>query len=212
MRTTGEMVFLRYTAKDDGPFLYLYSLQKGCSLDRENKIKFPCDVEHKLSIHCLLIHILWREYLAISCRDCRDIKLVDQETNGITSAYSDGQPMGMMCKGWHKIYVQVPSGFVELDCSSTKFTKLKQIGSRIQHIPELEDLCYVPPLHNRVVAIHELKIHVTSMGDNDEIKWDDPRKKVVDGIEIQPQGVIYSSRFNVLLVIDTFNKILLVAR
>ena len=207
MRTTGEIVFVRYAAKDDGSFLYLYTVQQGGSLNKENKIKFPCDAGHRLSIHCLLIQILWREYLAISCKECRDIKLVDLDTNKITPTYSDEQPMGKMCKGWHKIYVQVPSGFVELDCSSTKFTKLKQIGSGKEDIPELDDLCYVPSPHNRIVAVQGLKLHVTSLDETDEITWDDPSKKVVDGREIQPQGVIYSPRFNALLVVDAINKI-----
>ena len=123
MKSTGEIVFVRQVEKESDQFLYFCTLQKSTKqsepLDKK-KIKWPCDSGHKNNLHFLLIQILWKEYLVISCKLCKDIKLVSLETLEMASAFSDDQPLGKMSKGWHKIYVETSFGLVELDCSSNQ--------------------------------------------------------------------------------------------
>ena len=212
MRTTGEIVFVPYRAEDDGPFLYLYMIQQGGSLNKESKIAFPFpfDTGHRPSIHCLLIKIQWREYLAISCLNCYDIKLVDLETNEVTTAYTDGQMLGMMCRGWHKIYVQVYSGYLELDCSSTKFTKIRQIETERCGMVDMLDLCYVSPPHNLIVAVYRLPDH-GERSDQGEIhatclyKPTDTAFKLEMGAYIR--SITYSSRHDALLAVNDYSTV-----
>ena len=126
-RMTGEIVFVRSVEKEFDHLLRLYT-QQGESLDKK-KIKLTCDYVHMFTLYFLFVQILWREYLVISCSACRDIKLVNLETLDISTAFSDDQPLGKICRGWHKLFVEVPSGFLELDYSSTKFTKIREIKS-----------------------------------------------------------------------------------
>ena len=150
MRKSGEIVCV--SEKTGGSSLWFYMIQQGGSFDKK-KIKFPCphDVH---SLHWLFIQVMWREYLAISCYKCKDIKLSDLDTMKLTTAYSDEQEMHRMSKGWHKMYVHVPSGFLELDCTSTKFTKIRQIETQRGEMKYCTDLCYVPPPHNLIVGIN----------------------------------------------------------
>ena len=204
MRKTGEIVFVCHAMKEDRLFLYLYTLQQDGSVNRENKIKCPCK-HHQHYVSLLLVHILWRDYLAISCKECRDIKLVDLETNKITTAYSDEQPMGKMCRGWHKIYVEIESDFLELDCSNTKFTKMRQTETGKGGFMNPSDLCYVPPPHNSIVPFHRDFIQATFLDGPKESMWL-LSDKDVDGERIISYSVVYSSRHDALLVTDDKNK------
>ena len=210
MRTTGEIVRFRPEEKEGDQFLCFYTLQKLTkqveSLDKK-KIKWPCDSNHKNDLSFLFIQILWKEYLVISCKVCKDIKLVNLETIEMTTACSDDQPLGNMRKGWHKIYVQVPSGFLELDCSSTKFTKIRDIRTNTYNY----DWCYMPhPYNIMVTAWGEPfqkggKIRATSRDEPNETMWRMNDKEVA-GTVITPERVFYSSRHDALIVLDVKNK------
>ena len=208
MKTTGEIVFACHREKEDRDFLYLYTPQQGGSLNKENKIKLSC--AHYLNM--LIVQIQWREYLVISCKECRDIKLVDLDTNEVTTAYSDEeQELGRMCKGgWHKIYVEVPSGLLELDCTSTKFTKMRQIQTGKYGLTSCYELCYVPPPHNLIVADGKYEVrgnmilHATYLDEPNKTLWQQSGKKM-DGKIISADGIIYSSRHDALVVADGWN-------
>ena len=154
----------------------------------------------------LSIQILWREYLAISCRECRDIKLVDLETKEITKAYKDGQPFGKMCRGWHKICVRLEQGYLQLDCSSTKFTKMRYTETGNDGFISGYDLCYVPPPLNTIVTIGGGGIRATSLDEQPNETVRHLFKKEMDGKIIKPNLVTYSSRLDAVLVMDGKNK------
>ena len=203
MRTTGEIVFVRFKEN-----LYLYTLQLDGSLNKK-KIKLPC--HHYLSL--LFIQILWREHLAISCSSCKDIKLLDMETLEVTTAFSDDIEVGKMCRGWHKLFVEVPSGFLELDCSSTKFTKIREIKSGKAGPPDGSDIHYIPPPHKMVVFTWMPEryssaggaIHASSIDEPNKTTWHFSDKEV-DGKMIAPKCVLYSSRHDALIVLDRENR------
>ena len=213
MRTTGEIVFVRQVEKDGDHFLYFYIHQQGESVDKK-KIKRSCDHDLTLiqfCLHFLFIQILWREYLAISCELCKDIKLVDLETLDITTAFSNDQKLGKMCKGWHKIYVEVSRSFLELDCSSTKFTKMRQIYLEAWDDAFRKDVCYIPSPHNMILTAtwNTLekggKIVSASLDDASKTVWHLSDKVVYPKV-ITPSGVVYSSRHDTLLVVDENNR------
>ena len=179
----------------------------------KKRIMWPCNYHHKYILNFLFMQILWREYLVISCSSCRDIKLVNLVTLDISTAFSDDQPLGKVCKGWHKLYVEVPSGYLELDCSSTKFTKIRQIKSGKGGYTYLRDLWHIPSPHNMIMVFKILHgnslpggaIHTTYLGELSKTIWH-LCDKHVDGKSITPRSVVYSSRHNVLLVVDKINQ------
>ena len=210
MRTNGEMVMVRPEERDGHQFLYFYTLQKltkqGDSLDKK-RIKWSCDSDHNNDLSFLFIQILWKEYLVISCNLCKDIKLVDMETLEVTTAFSDDQRLAKMCRGWHKIYVEVPSGFLELDCSSTKFTKIRDIRTNTYNC----HWCYMPHPHNMMVtALGEPfqkggQIRAASLDQPKDPLWCLFDKEEA-GKVITPERIFYCSRYDALLVLDVKNK------
>ena len=207
MRTTGEIVFVRHAESDI--LLRLYT-QQGESLDKK-KIKWPCDFGHRFKLQFLFVQILWREYLAISCMYCKDIKLLDMETLEITTSYCNAKLVGKFCKGWHKIYAKLLFGFVELDCSGAKLTKISQIQPKEYTVPftSTDYKCYVPPPHAMIIGVTRTEviymIHATSLGDPNQPGWC-WSNNVVDGKTIKPDCVVYSSRHDALLALDQENK------
>ena len=205
MRTTGEIVFVRHTEKEGDPLLRLYT-QHGESLDKKN-IKWPCDSGHRFELQFLFVQILWREYLVISCMYCKDIKLLDMGTLQMTTAYSDAQLVGKLCKGWHKIYAKLLFGFVELDCSSANLTKIRQIQPKEYTVPftSTDYKCYVPPPHGMIIGVTRTEviymIHATSLGDPNQTGWCWSNDEV-NGKEMKPECVVYSSRHDALLAVD----------
>ena len=130
----------------------------------------------------------------------------------MTTAYSDDHPLGKICKGWHKIYVKIETGFLELDSSSTKFTKIRQIEIKTgeHRIRYLDDMCYVPPPHNMIVAVNNrdsggMWINATSLDETNKTMWR-LWDKEVDGKIIKPQNIVYCTRHDALLVVDAYNE------
>ena len=206
---TGEIVFVRSVEKEFDHLLRLYT-QQGESLDKK-KIKLTCDYVHMFTLCFLFVQILWREYLVISCSACRDIKLVNLETLDISTAFSDDQPLGKICRGWHKLFVEVPSCFLELDYSSTKFTKIREIKSGKGGLTYRGDICYIPSPHSMIVTTtwELLKeggmILATSLDEPKDPMWRVSDKEV-DGKMLTPKCVLYWSRQDALIVLDRENK------
>ena len=209
MRTTGEIVFVRHVEKEGDLLLRLYT-QQGESLYKKN-IKLPCDFGHRFEFNFLFVQILWKEYLVISCKVCKDIKLVDMETLEVTTAFSDDQQLGKMSRGWHKLFVEVPSGFLELDCSRTKFTKIREIKSGKSGLTYRGDICYIPSPHSMIVTATwgVLKeggtILAMSLDEPNDPMWSLCDKEV-DGKILSPKCVLCSSRYDALIVLDRENK------
>ena len=212
MKKTGEIVFICLTFEERIPFLYLYTLQQGRSMEKK-KIKLPCQdlftimtIIDRFSFKFLFIHIMWREYLVISCEYCGSIHLVDLETMEVTTAFSDGQNVKRILKGWHKIYVERANTFLELDCSSTKFSKIRQISVRKNRFESVYNPCYVPPPHNMLLSSgfppEGCDIYTTSLDEPNETKWFHLNKQG-NGKMIEPRSIIYSSRNDALLVLDS---------
>ena len=210
LRTNGEIVMVRPEEEDRDQFLYFYTLQKltkqSESLDKK-RIKWPCDCDHNNDLSFLFIQIPWKEYLVISCKLCKDIKLVDMDTLEMSTAFSDHQSLGKLCRGWHKIYVEVPSSFLELDCSSTKFTKIRDIRTNTYNY----DWSYIPHPHNMMVTAWGEpfqkggQILAASCDEPKDPLWCLFNKEVASMV-ITPEHVFYCSRYDALVVLDAKNK------
>ena len=205
MKTTGEIVFVHSSRREHS--LNLLTLQQDGSRDEKK-------ISHKFysgfSFELLIFQILWREYLAISCMYCKHIKLVDLESMEVTTAFDDRQTKGKMCKRWHKLFVKSYDSFLELDSSSTKFTKMRQMETGKDGITDPDDFCYIPSPHNMIVAVKVSPlggsaIHVASLDEPYQTVWQYCNKKE-NGMIITPSGVLYSSRHDALFMADRKNK------
>ena len=135
-----------------GSYLFVFSPQGG-TLKEETKIKPVC--QHKLS-HLLGLPVGWKEYLAVSCSECKDIKLLDLTTEKTTVAFS-GKPVGVMCGGWHKLFVHVvgEDQVLQLDCSTNTFIQTKKIKTGTCG---LYDICFIPRPIRFIVACGEKEV------------------------------------------------------
>ena len=176
MRETGLIVM-----SERGGTLFHLSLQEGRLV--KQVIQDPCG--HAVWLLC--VQVAGREYLALSCHGCRNIRLMNlnkQKGNSsesqlmqyeVITAFS-GEKVRRMCHGEeNKIYALSSDGAVlELDISTKTFTKVKtiNIGSTIF----LYGLCNVPDPHRHLVVSNENGVRAVSCDDNKEawrVKNDD---------------------------------------
>ena len=199
MRETGLVVLstLRGT-------LHQLSLQEGRLIKKE--IKHPC--KHGVpAVYLMCVQVAGREYLALSCKMCRNIKLMNlnkQKENGSKSKLLQyevitalcGENVYDMCQGEeNRLFVQ--SGHfdvLELDTSTTTFTKLKTIyiGSTVA----LYGLCYVPDPHRLLVVCFLGEVRAVSCDDN-TVVWRAKKDK-----DLKPGRLLYIPSHNAILVAD----------
>ena len=155
MKETGLIV-----VSTPGGTLHQLSLQEGRLIGKE--IKRLC--EHHLYLLC--VQVARREYLALSCEECKDIKLMNlnkQNEEGpkshllqhdVIRALS-GESFSRMCHGEkNRLFVRSSFVVLELDTSSTTFKKVKTIGSGSSNYSL--GMCYVPdPYRLLVVGVSE---------------------------------------------------------
>ena len=143
MKQSGNVVVSGQKGSKDLCTISLFSPQKGAggwSLKQEKQQwQSPC--KHPVCLLGLLI--LWREYIAISCPTCENIKLMDLNSDLEETVVFSGRKVSRMCKGWHKVYASMlgTTQILELDCSTTSFTLLRTIDIGIK---DPRDICYIP--------------------------------------------------------------------
>ena len=211
MRETGLIV----VSTEDGS-LFQLSLQEGSLTQKE--IKHPC--ERRLYLLC--VQVAGREYLALSCKVCSDIKLMDlnehKEDNSKLplmrhpiTAFS-GEKIGHMCHGEeNRIFVDAGAdNMLELDASTITFAinrasslnplypRHRKLKKLLAHRPfTLEGLCYVPEPH-RLIVVSKGCLQAVSP-DDQKIVW-----------TTRYQGpLLYLNSHDVILVGDKKNVVVL---
>ena len=157
--------------------LHQLSLQEGRLI--EKYIEPPC--QHHAYLLC--VQVAGREYLALSCKWCKTIKLMNlnkQKGNSSESqlmqyeaitAFS-GEIIIDICQGEeNRIFVRLRGAVLELDTSTTSFTRLRTIETG--YFPSF---CYVPDPHRLLVISHYDKVRAVSCDNNNyagKVKIDD---------------------------------------
>ena len=157
MRETGLIVVSAWRGT-----LYQLLLQEGSFVEKQ--IKHPC--EHRL-IYMVCVQEAGHEYLAVSCYLCGNIKLMDlNKPKGnssesqliqyeIITAFS-GEKIICMCHGENRIFVQTSRGDVlELDTSTTTFTKVRTISTSGSVRGLYTGLYYVPHPHRLLLVAYD---------------------------------------------------------
>ena len=194
MKSTGQVVVDGHFDVLSSLSLYLFSFH-GKHINHD-KLKIPC---HHYAGGFLCVEIKGKEYLAISCPDCRNIKLLDLLTGQVTIAFSS-KSLRKMCEGeGHTLYVKsVEDQVMELDCTHPVFTKIKTMNTELKGNPNYKGMCYVPSPYRYIVATNGDKIVSTACDTNTRV-W-----KVKQGSlkNIDPHGLVYSQRHHAILVAD----------
>ena len=156
--------------------LFQFSLHEGLFIEKEIKPPY----EHYL--HLLCVNVAGREYLALSCVDCRDIQLMDLNKQKGFSAQSgshmiryvmktafSGERVLRMCQvNENRLFVQSDNDSVlELDTSTTIFTKVRTIRTG-----PVSGLCYVPDPYRLLIARDGGELRAFSSGDK-KVVWRD---------------------------------------
>ena len=208
MKETGLIV----VSTMDGS-LYQISLQEGRFIGKE--IEHPC--EHGWGVYLLCVQVAGREYLALSCDECKDIKLmvIPKRKKGILRQFGSGssiqyevitafsgEMVSSMCHGEeNRLFVKLFSDAVlELDTSTTTFTKVRTINTG----PGFS-LCYVPNPYRLLVVSDDGTDEVRAMScDNNTVVW-----RVKKDNHLDPGHSLYIPSHNAILVVD-WMKILVV--
>lgn len=156
------------------------------------------------------IRIEKKEWFAVACGECGDVKLVDPGKGNFSVAYRCGShEVTRMCAGGAgKLWIFMKGGIVtELNCSSSTFTPTgRGVDTQMSHC---SGLCFLRAPHDAlVVSVDGNNLCLKMSCKTGEKLWE--VKTVVDREEIQPWGVVYFADPDVLLVADRFKSRILV--
>ena len=200
MRETGFIVI----STRDGS-LFHFSGREGHFFRRG--IKPPC----KHCVRLLCVQITGYEYLALSCPDCKTIKLMnlDNQKRGLLRRFSSGSDIkydvisafsgevfSCMCLGEEKrIFVQSNNYTVlELDISNTTFTKVKTFSTIYPSY--CYGLSYVPDPHRLLVVSDRDEVRAVSC-DDETLVW-----RVQKDDDLDPSRLLYIPSLETILLAD----------
>ena len=195
MKRTGQVVADGQYREGSSLSLYLFSVHgKHITSD-----KFNNSCQHSPG-GLLCVEIAGKEYLAISCPKCRNIKLLDLQTGQVTGVFW-GKILRRMCQGeGGTLYVESAEDEVlELYCTLPVFTKTKTMNTEIESNSKYRGMCYVSSPYRYIVVTNGDKIVSTACDTNTRV-W-----KVKQGFplkSIDPHGMLYSQRHHSILVAD----------
>ena len=197
---------------------------------KNNKALCP----HKI-VYMLAIVIENIEYLAVSCNECKDINLQHLTIDTAYPAFSSGR-CGLMCYGKEggifSINFIKEFPIIDIVCRRKQFGYGKNVEIKMR---DVADLCYISSKDILVIPSNKKDETPDEFDDEDpdedsEEEDKDKKKeapaiiravqcengkvvwevKEVDGMETDAHGVIYSHKYDVLLVADGGNRRILV--
>ena len=194
MEKTEKIVVKCRSGNFGSVFLYIYPLHSQDLIPEKRNV--PCNHSGRVGLLGLVISGI--EYLAISCSECRDIKLLDLETMKVIKAYSGEKGVMRMCQGeGNTLYVEACNDQVlELDCTHTTFTKRKMFNRTIHGY--FKGMCYVPSPCRLLIGSNGEEI-VAIDCDTYRRAW-----KRIKISQTDPRGLFYSKIHDAILVADGY--------
>ena len=195
IRETGELVTCGQKNKDEPWYLYFFTMQ-GKQI-KERKQDFLCSHDiYCFSLLSICVHN--QEYLALSCMNCKDIKLLNLKTHKVTKAFGTHDTLYSMCNGEsNRLYVHCNRTILELDCSDLTF-------KTIQTIPVdnsiISCMSYVPSPHSLIIVTDRVYKKIEAIcTQSKKLVWKFNR---IGGAGIQPEGCVFLPSHNAVLVSD----------
>ncbi len=189
-----DVVVLGYSPSRSRMLLHIY--RDGSQ--EERPVKNPC--QHNLDAGDILgLTIKGEEVIAKSCKACKNIKLINPQTNKVTVAYKTGRRSYRLCAGKpSRLWMRSPTSLnhsqvVELNCEKKRFT---QTGASFQ-VDNFNCFCNLPGSPATLVCCDVEQVRVVSCKDGSTL-WE--VGEAVAGKRFNPHGVLSYSEF--LLVAD----------
>ena len=189
--------------RGEKPAFYLHNLHG-------NMIRsFETLCEHDKHIHVLPLMIQNKDYLAVSCRDCHVIRLLNVETKQVTEAFRDGRinlSIGMTLAKEGTLYTIHNWILLTFDCSTPHFKLKHTTGTDLDWMFTIHSV----PTHNIIVLTRPNKLpRIRAVSsDTSTVVWETTGK--VKGISIDPWGIAYCYEHDVVLIGDGKNKRILI--
>ena len=168
-----------------GPDPYsLYTYQR--NLDRtveETRINAPCKHDYPFGRYRLITVVQnGKDLLAMLCKKCKDIKLVDMETEQVTPVYQlpSDSPVGMYSGPNGGLFVTCSTGNIQQLDSSFSVTNTFNVGewsfigtvNRFgvnYNVRPNSFLCYLPAPHNTLVVNKVSELRAVSLQDGRQV-------------------------------------------
>ena len=206
---SGIVVLRGKTSEQTPAAIHLYNPSTGFT--KLPEVKGLC--EHDLQ-YLLPVTMNNKELLAVSCPLCRMIRLLDVENEDVTVAFHDSRFYpGWMSHGEGDVMyvVHAVKGaklVLELNTAQVPFTgPVRTIQSRME---TYFGMCYIPSPHRLIVLSDNAPgntIRAVSAETGEKV-WQ--VKGEVDGVQCEPNGMLFSPQHQVLLVADGVNSRVLV--
>ena len=205
--SSGQVVLWGKTSDETPATLRIFSITS-TGLRKLRKVKRLCDHDRQ---NILLISVNNKEEMAVSCCECNTIKRYNPDTLQVITAFHNYP--GAMCHGENGKLNVVHSvkgekRVMELDCSEETFSgpsKMVQSG-----MEKYYSMHYIPSPHRLIVLslnIEPRMIRAVSAETGQKV-WEVTGE--VNGGMINPHGLLFSPRHQVLLVADGWSRRVLV--
>ena len=198
MHETGQLVTCGQKSFYEPWHLYIFSVE-GTQIKERRALDLLCSHNE----YCLLsVGVHNREYLAVGCEFCKDIKLLDLKTQKVTKAFSCSYKVQGMCHGDRdRLYIHSKRIILELDCSDVNFVEIQKLP--IEIFP-CNDIVYVSSPHNLIIAIGS-KVQAISKRHN-KLMW--MADNTIDGRLWYPYSSMFSPGDNAILVCDASTSVI----
>ncbi len=198
---SGSIVMRGGTAENIPWALHQYKLEGG-RLQKLRQVKQPC--EHRYNMDILGVLVEGEELLAVACKGCGNIKLVNMETEEHHIAYSSKNGPYTLCLGEEgRIWVCCYNDNTvrELNCTTKIFT---ETGRTVSTTGSCYYMLCLPAPHKALVLSHTDWLEAVSCETGQQL-W--RLQGEVDGSKLDPKGL---TQHELLLVADKTNSRILV--
>lgn len=199
---SGSIVVLGKVAENTPWSIYQYRLTGG-HLQMLRNVQHPCG--HGYAITVLGVTVQEEDFLAVTCSECGDTKLMSLKTGEINVAYRSRQGPTGLCHGdTNKVWLHCEDDLSvrELNCSSRNFF---ETGRKVQGSKKAYLRGYLPLPESAVVLGHIQWMEAVSCETGKQL-W--RLGGEVDGKKIDLWGVTFHPELRLLLAADHYNKIL----
>ncbi len=190
------------SAQQDIYGLHQYRLEGG-RLQKLRHVELPCEHEPK---KLLGVKVEEQELLAVACKHCGDIKLMNLETGETHVAYKSEKMPDTLCHGdAGRIWIYCRDNTVtELNCTSKTFTVTRKT---FDTSAEYHFMCYLPAPHRALIYSTSNWVEAVSAETGQQL-W--KLQGQVDGKTIQPAGMTLDAEHQLLLTADSHGSRILV--
>ncbi len=206
--SSGTAVLWGKTDESASPALHFYS----CSSSASRKLKTLQKLcQHENDVFVLGLLRGKKEMLAVSCRLCKVIRLIDVESGEVSVAFHGGRHYpGAMCLGeaGEMFVVHSVKGvpILQLNCCTAEFSLIRSIKSGMERY---HSICYIP-IHRLIVITQVSPNKFIRAVSCESEKWVWEVKGQVDGVDCHPHGMVHSPALDALFVADSINTWILV--